>query len=270
VCGRYAASRDPGQLVEEFEVDETADPGPGTDAGALPPDYNVAPTRSVPVILERVRRVEQPVPAPAPGPEAGTPDQEPGGAAGQEPLGLPGQERTSSTIRWLRLFRWGLVPSWAKDGAVAQRMINARAETLFERPSYRRPALARRCLVPADGWYEWRTVPGTSGAGARGRRQPYFLHAADGTGLAFAGLYEFWRDRALPEDDPGAWLASVVIVTTEAEDALRAVHDRMPMVLPRDRWDRWLDPRSVRSPRYATCCHPCRRDVSWPVRCRRP
>lgn len=202
MCGRYAASASPDDLVEEFEVTSDLSGGP------VPADYNVAPTHAPPVVLERP----------------------------------PHDGDQAAPVRQLRLLTWGLVPSWAKDRSVGYRMINARAETLLDKPGFKRAALARRCLVPADGWYEWQTSPTATDAKGKPRKQPFFTHLADGGRLAFAGLYEFWRDRALPDDDPAAWLATFTIVTTAAEPGLDRLHDRMPLVLPRERWDAWLDP----------------------------
>lgn len=130
--------------------------------------------------------------------------------------------------RQLRTVRWGLVPSWAPDPRGAARMINARAETVGTKPAFRAALAKRRCLVPADGWYEWRA------------KQPFFIHG-DGP-LAFAGLYEFWRDPATEK-----WLATCAIVTTAAAPSLRDLHDRMPVVLAPDEWDEWLGP-SVEPP----------------------
>jgi len=215
VCGRYAASRNPDDLVEEFEVAATAGDGPGADPASGRPDYNVAPTRQAPVVLERVPQAPDLR-------DAGVPDGEP--------------------VRWLRLLRWGLVPSWAKDLSVGSRMINARVETLLDKPAYRRAALTRRCLVPADGWFEWQPSPVEKDTRGKPRKQPFFMHPADGGPIAFAGLYGFWRDPAADPDGPDAWVTSYTIVTTAAEPGLTAVHDRMPLALPRGRWDAWLDP----------------------------
>jgi putative SOS response-associated peptidase YedK len=205
MCGRYAATANPDELVEEFEVDSDQ------TAGGLVPRYNLAPTDPGPVVLER-----------APRGEASAVEQPP--------------------ARTLRLLTWGLVPSWAKDPSVGSRMINARADSLLEKPAYRRAACARRCLVPADGWYEWQKSPIAKDEKGRPRRQPFFTRLADGGRMAFAGIYEFWRDDSRPDDDPLAWLTTYAIVTTDAERGLDLLHDRMPFVLPRDRWDRWLDP----------------------------
>lgn len=126
--------------------------------------------------------------------------------------------------------RWGLVPSWADDPAVGARMINARAETLAEKPAFREAFRRRRCLIPADGFYEWRAAAG-------GRRQPWRIARPDGGPFAFAGLWEAWRDPARPEP-----LLTCTIVTTEANADLRDLHPRMPVVLDPADHARWLDP----------------------------
>jgi putative SOS response-associated peptidase YedK len=143
--------------------------------------------------------------------------------------------------RELRVVRWGLVPSWAKDISIGSRLINARAETVSEKPSFRRAFARRRCLLPADGYYEWQVL---AGAGPKGKnlKQPYFIHRADGGPLAFAGLYELWRDRQVPDGDPDAWLWTATIITTSAPDELGEIHDRMPMVISPESWADWLDP----------------------------
>ncbi len=133
--------------------------------------------------------------------------------------------------RLLGSYRWGLVPHWAKDVKVGARMINARSETLASkfRPAFER----RRCLVPADGFYEWEKVEGSK------TKQPWFIRRADGAPLAFAALWETWRDPAGPDD--AALLRTCTIVTTDANDLVRRIHDRMPVLLPAWRWDAWLD-----------------------------
>ncbi|HZP27980.1 MAG TPA: SOS response-associated peptidase [Acidimicrobiia bacterium] len=151
--------------------------------------------------------------------------------------------------RVLSPLRWGLVPSWAKDLSVGDRQINARAETLATRPAYRRAFERRRCIIPADGFYEWQKipVPGTT----RVRRQPFFVHRRDGEPMAFAGLWEVWRlpDGTGPVDgaDADGWLRTCTIVTTRANATLRPLHDRMPVLLPERAWDAWLD-RERRDP----------------------
>jgi putative SOS response-associated peptidase YedK len=149
--------------------------------------------------------------------------------------------------RVLSPLRWGLVPSWATDASGGDRRINARAETVATKPAYRRAFERRRCIIPADGFYEWQKleVPGAR----RPRKQPYFVHRRDGEPLAFAGLWEAWKvpDAGPPVDGVSAdgWLRTCTIVTTVANDTLRPLHDRMPVVLPESTWDRWLD-RDVR------------------------
>jgi putative SOS response-associated peptidase YedK len=145
-----------------------------------------------------------------------------------------------SAPRMLRLLTWGLVPSWAKDRSVGSRMINARADSILEKPAFRRAAVARRCLVPADGWYEWQKSPTEKDAKGKPRKQPFWIHPGVERPIAFAGLYEFWRDPAKEGDD--AWLTTFTIITTEAEPGLDVIHDRMPFVVPEDRWADWLDP----------------------------
>ena len=222
MCGRYAASRKPEDLAGLFEVQKWE------PTETLAPDYNVAPTKDVHVVLDRPVR------------DSGSPDP----------------------VRQLRVLRWGLVPSWAKSPEGAARLINARAETVAEKPSFRRALSARRCLIPADGYFEW--VTGTQerqleeeGRRKRARKQPYFVTPADGSVFAMAGLYEFWRDRTLPDDHPRAWWTTCTVVTTAAETtdlagyqghgprSLFAIHPRMPLMMTPDRWDAWLDPATT-------------------------
>lgn len=237
MCGRYASSRRPEDLVETFEIEETDGEGPGVDPSAAVPDFNVAPTKPAPVVLERVPRELRQDPAAEPAADDDGPEGADGGA-----VGVPAEPVESDPVRRLRLLRWGLVPSWAKDRSVGNRMINARAETLLEKPAYRRAAVSRRCLVPADGWYEWQVSPVEKDARGKPRKQPFFMYPADGSVAAIAGVYELWRDPSRHADDPQAWLASFAVLTTAAEPGLSVIHDRMPLVLPPDRWDAWLDP----------------------------
>lgn len=129
--------------------------------------------------------------------------------------------------RELVVLRWGLVPYWAKDPSIGNRLINARAETVAAKPAYREAYRRRRCLVLADGFYEWR--PGPQG------KIPWFISLASGEPFAFAGLWERWRDR-----ESGARLETAVIVTTAAQGFIAELHDRMPVVLDRQQADRWL------------------------------
>jgi putative SOS response-associated peptidase YedK len=158
----------------------------------LMPRYNIAPTQDVPVIRER-----------------------------REPKG----ERT------LRLLRWGLIPSWAEDMKGGAKLINARAEGITERPSFREAFQKRRCLVPADGFYEWRT---------EGKlKQPYLIQRRDRAPFAFAGLWERWIPRTQPPEP--AYIDSFTIVTTEANALLKPLHARMPVILAQEDYARWFD-----------------------------
>jgi putative SOS response-associated peptidase YedK len=133
----------------------------------------------------------------------------------------------SKKAEWMR---WGLIPSWAKDESIGSRLINARSETLLEKPSFRNAFNKRRCLVLADGFYEWQ-----KGAGAKGRSQPYYFKRADGKPFAFAGLWEFWKS---PEGEP---VRSCTIITCAANACVAPVHERMPVMLSDQAlWD-WLD-----------------------------
>jgi putative SOS response-associated peptidase YedK len=189
VCGRFSVGRPPGDLAAEFDAEDLtqAPPVPGVPA-YTGPDHNVAPGKAIAAVVSR--------------PPAG-----------------PRQPRR----RELRLLRWGFVPAWSGGPDPGARLINARAETAADKPSFRDALAARRCIVPADGWYEW------SG------KQPYYVVPEDGSLLALAGLYEFWGTGA-------GMLVTCAIVTTAAVGPLAAVHERMPLVLPPASWADWLDP----------------------------
>jgi putative SOS response-associated peptidase YedK len=144
-----------------------------------------------------------------------------------------GRRHGGPLVRALGMLRWGLVPPWAQDPSVGNRMINARAESISTRVAYRDALVSRRCLIPADAFYEWESRPGQK------TKQPWAISLESGKPMAFAGLWEVWRDRAKPDGEP---LRTCVIITTEANAALNAIHDRMPVVLGRERWDHWLDP----------------------------
>ena len=130
--------------------------------------------------------------------------------------------------RRLAVARWGLVPSWKKDTKGAARLINARRETVTTTPAFRAAFARRRCLVPADGYYEWKTEGG--------QKQPWYLTSRDGAPLAMAGLYE------VRKDDDGAVLWTCTVITTSAPDDLGEIHDRTPLLVPQQDWARWLDP----------------------------
>ncbi|MEU2511883.1 SOS response-associated peptidase [Streptomyces syringium] len=171
----------------------------------LEPSWNIAPTDDVWAVLERADR------------------------------------ESGELKRQLRVVRWGLVPSWAKSGDTGAKMINARMETVHEKPAYRRAFAKRRCLLPADGFYEWVTIPATGTAKAR--KQPYFISPADGQVMAMAGLYEFWRDPAVAGDeDPAAWWTTCTVITTEATDSAGRIHPRMPLAISPTDYEAWLDP----------------------------
>jgi putative SOS response-associated peptidase YedK len=212
MCGRYASARKRIELLEEFSVqsDRVTEP--------LKPDYNVAPTKPVYAVLTR---------------QPGDRDGGSRAGAGASPAG--DADGPPPPQRQLRVVRWGLVPFWAKDVKIGSRMINARAETVSEKPAFRRAFAQRRCLLPADGYYEWQQHDG-------GPKQPIYISRQDGRSLAFAGLYELWRDGTVGPDDPDAWLWTTTIITTSAPDELGHIHDRMPMVIDPAAWDDWLDP----------------------------
>lgn len=169
----------------------------------LAPDYNVAPTKNVYAVVV--------------------------------------DDREGDPKRLLTTLRWGLVPSWAKDGAIGNRMINARLESAADKPAYRSAWRHRRALLPADGYYEWYTPE--VAAGTKPRKQPYFVHDPEGRSLAMAGLYEFWRDPSVPADDPRAWWRTTTVLTCPATQALSHIHDRMPVLVDPRRWEQWLDPQ---------------------------
>ena len=134
--------------------------------------------------------------------------------------------------RRLDLFHWGFVPFWAKDPSVGNRMINARAEGLAESNAFRRAFERRRCIVPADGFYEWRKVPGQR------KKQPVYIRRKDGEPLALAALWEVWTPKGVDDPEP---LYSCTIVTGEPNDLVAPIHDRMPVILPPRAWEQWLD-----------------------------
>ncbi|MBB6118716.1 SOS response-associated peptidase [Nocardiopsis algeriensis] len=229
MCGRYAQSRNVHQLRLAFGLPEEALPG-DVDPRAWPPleelepDYNISPGRSVYAVL-------------GPPPQAAEP-------------GPPGP-------RSLHTLRWGLIPSWAKDRNVGYRMINARSETIADKPSFRTAFRRRRCLLPADAYYEWQLIgkdgsaePSTSPATdphhrrrkAKADKKPWSVRYSGGEPLALAGIFERWRDPEADANDPGAWVWSCAVVTTEAAPELSHIHERMPVVVPPQDWARWLDP----------------------------
>ncbi|MGQ0625517.1 MAG: SOS response-associated peptidase [Sporichthyaceae bacterium] len=199
MCGRYSASWGVDDLIREFDLRPDDVP-----AERLEPDYNIAPTKPIYAVLTRRPR-------------------------GAEPDAQP--------VRSLRTLRWGLVPFWAKGPSISSRMINARIESAATKPAFREAFARRRCLLPADGYYEWYAC-----GGAKVPKQPFFIRRRDGGMLAMAGLYEFWRAPGRAAEDPGAWLATATILTTTASDAVGAIHNRQPMFVEPAHYSRWLDP----------------------------
>lgn len=147
-----------------------------------------------------------------------------------------------SVLPAVRAFHWGLVPAWANDTKIGSSMINARAETLAEKPTFKGLLRRRRCIIPMDAFYEWQAPAPGAPLGPKGKplKQPMYIHRVDNQLLAVAGLWSAWRDKAGPDDGP--WLHTCTIITTSANTTMAPVHDRMPAILPPDVWSRWLDP----------------------------
>ena len=139
-------------------------------------------------------------------------------------------------------FQWGLVPVWAKDIKIGSSMINARAETIADKPAFKGVFKRYRCIIPMDGFYEWQAARAGSPVNAKGKpvKQPMFISRVDGELLAVAGIWSAWRDRAGPADAP--WLHTCAVITTSANNTMAPVHDRMPVILPARAWEKWLDP----------------------------
>ena len=172
---------------------------------ALTPRYNIAPTQPAPVV-----RVDR--------------------------------EHQARQFDWLH---WGLVPSWAKDPSIGARMINARAETVADKPAFRSALRYRRCLVVADGFYEWQKVEGQK------RKQPHYIRMEGGQPFAFAGLWEHW------EGADGSVLESCVIITTDPNELMQKLHNRMPVILRPEDFGRWLDPTIQGGDRVQALLAPC-------------
>ncbi len=145
----------------------------------------------------------------------------------------------------LEAFHWGLIPSWAKDRKIASRMINARSETLAEKPAFKGLFKKKRLLIPMDGFYEWKAGSAGGPLTAKGKpaKKPMFIHRSDHEPMAVAGLWTAWKDaEAAGEGEPAPWLLSATVITTAANATMSPVHDRMPVLVPRSRWAEWLDP----------------------------
>jgi putative SOS response-associated peptidase YedK len=211
VCGRFVASAPVSELAELLDASEVlaeAPDGtlaPGGADEAGPPRFNVAPQAAVWAVTAKV-------------------DEEAG------------------SHRRLRLYHWGLVPHWSRSPA-SSKAFNARAESLGEKSMFSAALARRRCIVPASAFYEWTRVAG--GGGRAVRKDPWCFTSAGGELLAFAGLWEFWRDRSRGEDPAAPMLRSCTIITSASTGAVAAVHDRSPVVLPPEAWDDWLAPRPL-------------------------
>jgi putative SOS response-associated peptidase YedK len=240
MCGRFVASRAVEDIADLMDVDDIDVP-----EELIPPRFNISPQAGVLAVANR--RVKRPE------------DEEPSVAA---------QAGERLYRRRLTVYQWGLVPSWAKDPAVGNRSFNARAETLAEKPAFRTALAKRRCLIPADAFYEWEKVPAASGLLSKPKRSngvarlPWCFRPADGGLLAFAGLWEAWRaprtaaagaegaarrDPVEGDHDESAgwhddWLLSCSIITTAANDVVATLHDRMPVVLQPSDYEAWLEP----------------------------
>jgi putative SOS response-associated peptidase YedK len=208
MCGRFAVTTNPALLAEKIQaIDEAT----SADKDAAAPNYNVAPTATIAAVVSRHFE----------------PDDDP--------------------TRRVRLMRWGFIPPWAKAGAdgapegKGPLMINARADKVGSSPAFRSSAKGKRCLVPMDGWYEWRPNPDTS-SGKKARKTPFFMTPGDEQLICMAGLWSAWRPKDAPKTDPP--LLSCTIITTDAVGPLAEIHDRMPLMLDERDWDRWLDPDS--------------------------
>jgi putative SOS response-associated peptidase YedK len=203
VCGRYVSTSSLADLAEAYEIDEIR-----TDA--LEPRYNVAPSQPVYAVVARRR-----------------------------PRGeVEGEGSENGPIRLLGTLRWGLVPSWAKEASVGNKMINARSEGIATKPAFREALRRRRCILPADSFYEWQVHPD----GGKAPRQPYLIRRRDRRLLSLAGLWEVWRDPTRPDAPP---LRTATIVTTAANAVLGPIHSRMPVALTDDAIRTWLDPTVV-------------------------
>jgi putative SOS response-associated peptidase YedK len=198
MCGRYLLRADARSLERAFGVTELSE-----TPRDLAPRFNIAPTQAVPIVRNKpgrdltiVRRTD--------------------GAAERELVSV----------------RWGLVPAWAKDPAIGNRMINARAEGISEKPAFRAAFRSRRCIVPASGFYEWRRQ-------GRGPKRPHLIRRKDGEPIGFAGLWETWRDPSTGDE-----VTTCTIITREPNELVAELHDRMPVILDPKDYDRWLDPKA--------------------------
>ena len=217
MCGRFAVTTDPALLAQKIQaLDETVATtttaqGAPADGAAMGPNYNVAPTTTISSVVKRHTE----------------PDDE--------------------STRRVRSMRWGLIPPWVKttEGGGPDNkgplLINARADKVTSSPAFRGAAKNSRCLIPMDGWYEWRPNVGGEGTTAgSSRKTPFYMFGTDGEPLFMAGLWSTWRPAGAPRDSRP--LLSCTIITTDAVGPLAEIHDRMPLTVSAPDWDRWLDP----------------------------
>lgn len=204
MCGRYATTTDPALLAVDLDAVDETDPDEDLRPEEEGPNFNVAPTTKVLTVVQRHDRSH--------------PDD-------------------AATLR-IRRMRWGLVPRWTKpaEPGVPEKgrpLFNARADKAATTPAFRDALKTKRCLVPMDGWYEWLTEPA---AEKKAAKVPYFMTPTDGSRLYMAGLWSSWRDGDRPP------LLSCTILTADSVGDLARIHDRMPLIMPREHWDSWLDP----------------------------
>lgn len=213
MCGRFAVTTDPALLAQKIQaLDESgasaASASASGDKDLAGPNYNVAPTTTISSVVKRHT----------------DPDDE--------------------STRRVRSMRWGLIPPWVKtaeDGGPDNKgplLINARADKVTSSPAFRNSAKNKRCLIPMDGWYEWRANAVVDGKKAS--KTPFYMYGADGELLFMAGLWSTWRPHGAPKDVPP--LLSCTIITTDAAGPLAEIHDRMPLTISASDWDHWLDP----------------------------
>lgn len=213
MCGRYTHLYTWKQLHRLLEL---TTPVP---AGELPRRYNVAPSQSAPVVRATREGVSTT------------------GAGGAQIGDSRKGQRVRSVGRDVSMMHWGLIPSWAKDASIGARTVNARCETLSEKPAFRAAFKKRRCLVPISGFYEWKVMEGK--VGSKKAKQPYYITSSDGEPLVLAGLWESWRDPAADQPQP---VESFTILTTTPNELMATFHDRMPVIIAREHFARWLDP----------------------------
>ncbi len=221
MCGRIALYTPPERLARQFDAGLTSDLG---EAGE--PHWNLPPTQGVLALVRPRRKSTE-------SKEAESKEAE----SSNESRSSEETHEVGEPDRLIAAFRWGLIPWWAKDPAIGNKQFNARAETLDRKPAFRSALAERRCLVLADGFYEWKKET----VADRLLKTPFFFSRSDGEPLAFAGLWETWRDPSLPRELRQG-IRTCTIITTASGPDIEAVHDRMPVVVERGDFDEWLDP----------------------------